>query len=137
MNITPWHFFVVALAGWINREQQQVIEYLQTENQVLREQIGARRIRFTDEQRRRLAVLGREIGRKALSEIGSIVTPDTILRWYRRLVARKYDGSKKRGPGPAPPALKDPGARPCGWRRNRRPGATPASVTPCEISGMS
>ena len=90
---------LLALAGWVNREQLTVIDYLKEENRVLRELHGKRRLRFTDEQRRRLAAKGKAVGRRALREIGSIVTPDTILRWHRRLVARKYDGSKKRGPG--------------------------------------
>ena len=89
------HFF----AGWANRRQLDVIDYLKEENRVLREQLGGRRLRLTDVQRRRLAVRGKAIGRKALKELSCIVTPDTILRWYRRLIARKYDGSKRRGPG--------------------------------------
>jgi putative transposase len=87
------------LAGWIHREQQKIINYLKEENQVLREQLGGGRILFTDDQRRRLAAKGRELGGKALQDLGCIVTPDTILRWYRRLIARKYDGTQKRGPG--------------------------------------
>lgn len=58
-----------------------------------------RRLRLTDEQRRRLAVKGKALGRRRLLDFAGIVTPDTILRWYRRLIAKKYDGSKKRGPG--------------------------------------
>jgi putative transposase len=56
-------------------------------------------LRFTDEQRRRLAVKGHALGRKALRELGPIVTPDTILRWYRELIAEKYDGSEQRKMG--------------------------------------
>ncbi len=68
------------------------------ENRVLRQQLGRRRLRLTRDQRRRLAVKGKILGRKILSQVAGIVTPDTILRWYRKLVARKYDGSKKRRP---------------------------------------
>lgn len=68
------------------------------ENRVLREQLGGRRLRLTRDQRRRLAVKGKVLGRRILSQVAGIVTPDTILRGYRKLVARKYDGSKKRGP---------------------------------------
>ena len=89
------HFF----AGWVNRRQLEVVEYLREENRVLREQLGGRRLRLTDAQRRRLAIRGKAIGRKALEDVACIVTPDTILRWYHRLIARKYDGSKRRGPG--------------------------------------
>lgn len=66
---------------------------------VLREFAGDRRPRLTNDQRRRLAVNSKALVRKVLGEIAGIVTPDTILRWYRRLVSKKYDGSKRRGPG--------------------------------------
>jgi len=82
-------------AGWVSRNQQSVIEYLQAENRALREQLGPRRIRWTDEQRRRLAEKAKAVGGDALKPLGSIVTPATLLRWYRRLVAAKYDGSAK------------------------------------------
>jgi len=85
--------------GWVNRHQQDVIEYLQEENRSLLEQLGGRRLRFTDQQRRRLAVKAKAIGRKRLFEIGTLVTPDTLLRWHRQLIAKKYDGSKTRRPG--------------------------------------
>ena len=65
----------------------------------MREQLGNKRIRFTDEQRRRLAVKAKALGTKILRELGCIVTPDTILRWYRELIAMKYDGSEHRRPG--------------------------------------
>ena len=97
-------FLVFTVAGWLNHQQQDLIDYLREENRILREQLGNRRLRLTDDQRRRLAVRGKMLGRKALSEVAGIVTPDTILRWYRRLVAKKYDGSAHRGRGrPATP----------------------------------
>jgi putative transposase len=99
VTVAPWHFILAVLAGWVHREQLKVIEYLQTENRSLREKLGNKRLRFTDEQRRRLAVKGHALGRKALRELDPIVTPDTILRWYRELVAKKYDGSQQRKPG--------------------------------------
>ncbi len=95
----PLQMMLVALAGWVNEQQLAVIEYLKEENRVLRELHGKKRLRFTDDQRRRLAAKGKALGRRVLRDLGTIVTPDTILRWYRRLVARKYDGSGKRGPG--------------------------------------
>ena len=76
-----------------------MIEYLKEENKVLREQLGGKRLRFTDAQRRRLARRGKLVGRRGLQELGCIVTPDTILRWYKQLVAKKYDGSQRRGLG--------------------------------------
>jgi hypothetical protein len=85
--------------GLGERRQIDVIEYLQEENRVLREQLGGRRLRFTDGQRRRLAAKGRAIGRRALEQLAGVVTPDTILRWYRELIAKKYDGSARRQDG--------------------------------------
>ena len=86
----PWQFLFIIVAGWVNRQQQQVIEYLRAENQVLREKIGKRRILLNDDQRRRLAVKGKVLGRKLLAQVGTLVTPDTILRWHRLLVAKKW-----------------------------------------------
>ena len=62
----PLQFLLVALAGWFNQQQRDVIDYLQEENRVLREQIGARRLWFTDDQRRRLAAKARTLGRRLL-----------------------------------------------------------------------
>ena len=74
MNIRqPWQLLLVCLAGWINRQQQDVIEYLQEENRVLRSKLKGKRIRFTDDERRRLAVKGKLLGRKVLGEVASIV----------------------------------------------------------------
>jgi len=95
----PLAFVVLVLAGWVNRQQQAVIEYLLEENRVLRAAHGRRRLRLSDDQRRRLAVKGKALGRRRLAGIVGIVTPDTILRWYRTLVAKKYDGSNARRPG--------------------------------------
>jgi putative transposase len=95
-TLYPWQLLSVILAGVLNEQQQRVIDFLKAENQVLREQVSDKRIRLNNDQRRLLAVLGKAIGRKALSEVCSIVTPDTILRWHRKLIAQKYDGSNSR-----------------------------------------
>jgi transposase InsO family protein len=95
----PFRLLLISLAGWLNQRQQDVIEYLQEENRVLREQLGGKRLRFNDDQRRRLAVRAKKLGWRVLHEVTTIVTPATPLRWHRRLIARKYDGSKQRGPG--------------------------------------
>ncbi len=93
------HFLVLTVAGWLNRHQDDLIDYLREENRILREQLGGRPLRLTDAQRRRLAVRGKKLGRRVLSQVAGIVTPDTILRWYRRLIAKKYDGSGRRSRG--------------------------------------
>ena len=87
--LQPWQLAFVILATWVNHQQQQANDYLRTENQVLKEKIGKKRILLNDDQRRRLAVKGKILGRKQLEEVATIVTPDTILRWHRMLVAKK------------------------------------------------
>jgi transposase InsO family protein len=99
MSTLPLQFLILTVAGWVNRNQQDVIDYLQEENRILREHVGDRRLRFTDAQRRRLATKARRLSHKTLTGLGPIVTPDTLLRWYRNLVARKYDGSEARRVG--------------------------------------
>src|SRR5678815_5900665 len=97
--LDPFRFVLISVAGWMNQQQQQAIEYLREENKVLREQLGGRRLRFTDEQRRRLAAKAKGLGRRGLAAVATIVTPATLLAWHRKLIAQKYDGSGKRGPG--------------------------------------
>jgi transposase InsO family protein len=97
--IPPLQFLLMMFAGWVNRHQLDVIEYLQEENRVLKERLGGRRIRFTDAERRRLARKAQALGRRVLNQLETLVTPDTLLRWYRELVASKWDYSRRRGPG--------------------------------------
>ena len=102
MTLTPWTMITVAIAGWMNREQQQMIEYLREENRILREKLGPKRILLNDSQKRRLAAVGIKLGRGLLRRCGTLFSPDTILRWHRQLIARKYDGSGQRKRGPKP-----------------------------------
>ena len=83
--VSPQIFLVSLLAGWLNQEQQKVLEYLQEENCVLKVQLG-QRLRLSAEQRRRLSAKGKELGRKLLAEVATLVTPDTILRWHCELM---------------------------------------------------
>ena len=76
----PLAFLFLLVSGWVNRQQQAVIDYLLEENRILRAAHASRRVRLTDDQRRRLAVKGKRLGRRRLAEISGIVTPDTILR---------------------------------------------------------
>ena len=96
--LQPFHFLVITLAGWLNRQQQAVIDYLMEENRVLKEQLEGRRLRFTDEQRMRLAVKAKLLGRRGLDELETLVTPDTLLAWHRKLIANKWTYARK-GPG--------------------------------------
>jgi hypothetical protein len=88
----PLELLLGAFTAWINQQQHEVIEYLQAENRVLREQLQPRRLRFTDDQRVRLVAKAKKLPRRVLQEIGSIVSPDTLLAWHRHLIVRKYDG---------------------------------------------
>src|ERR671924_1542542 len=98
---------IAMIAGWIQRHQQQVITYLQEENRVLKAQLGGRRLRLTNTDRRRLAALAHPLGRQRLREVATLVTPDTLLRWYQRLIAQKFDGSKHRGQLGRPPVAEE------------------------------
>src|SRR5215469_5152743 len=96
-SLDPFRFLLMAVSGWMNQQQLELIDYLREENRVLREQFGQRRLRFNDDQRRRLAAEGKGIGSKLPRAVATIVTPETLLAWHRRLIAQKYDGSGKRG----------------------------------------
>src|ERR1700728_4403176 len=98
-SLDPSRFLLIAVSGWMNQQQLQFIDCLREENRVLREQLGTKRLRFNDDQRRRLAAKAKGLGRKLLREVATIVTPETLLAWHRRLIARKYDGRGKRGRG--------------------------------------
>ena len=98
--LQPWQVLLAVLAGWINRHQQAAIDYLREENRILHDHLGKRRLPLSDDQRRRLAVAGKALGRKALNDLACLFSPDTILAWHRKLVAAKWDHhGKRRGPG--------------------------------------
>ena len=122
----PLAALLVLFASLVQRRQDHLVEYLMEENRILREQLGGRRLRLTDDQRRRLAVRGKPVGRKALARIAVIAAADTILRWHRQLVGRKYDASRRRGVGrpPTPKPIADLAVRmarenPWGYTRIR------------------
>jgi len=95
----PFQLLLLMFAGWVNRHQLDVIEYLLEENRVLKERMGGQRLRFTDAERRRLARKAQALGRKVLNELQTLVTPDTLLRWYRELVVlRNYSTHWSIGP---------------------------------------
>ena len=98
-------FLVLTVAGWVNRHQEDLIDYLREENRVLREQCGPRPLRLTDAQRRRLAVRGKRLGRRALMQVAGIVTPDTILPLVRevdRPEVRRKSSKTARAPDDVP-----------------------------------
>ena len=92
----PLQVFLTAFVGWIAREQDAVIEYLKAENLVLKAQLRGRRVRLSDAERRRLAILGARLGRPILTEVATLVTADRILRWHRDLSAWTWTVPKRR-----------------------------------------
>ncbi|MHC4493116.1 MAG: IS3 family transposase, partial [Planctomycetota bacterium] len=95
-DICPLQVLLAGLAGWVNRHQQDVIAYLVEENRVLKQQLRGKRLRLSDDQRRRLAAKAKRLGRQVLDRIATIVTPDTLMRWHRRLIALKWTYAGKR-----------------------------------------
>src|SRR5262249_43593796 len=81
---------LIAVTGWLAGRGTRDAPYLIEENRVLRRQLGRRRLRLTDEDRRKLAAQAHRVSRQALRNVATIVTPDTLLRWHRQLVARKW-----------------------------------------------
>ncbi|MFT7541694.1 MAG: putative transposase [Gammaproteobacteria bacterium] len=92
----PLRTLLLSVSGWVNRHQADAIAYLIEENKVLKEQLGGRKLRLTDDQRRRLAAKAKLLGRKTLNQVATIVTPDTLMRWRRRLIALKWTYKPKR-----------------------------------------
>jgi hypothetical protein len=95
----PIQTYLVILVGLVTRDQEEIIEYLPSENKVLREQLdlalGGKQVRTTERQRRRLAEFGRKLGWRKPAKYCSVVTPGTIYQWHRRLIAQKYDSSSQ------------------------------------------
>ncbi len=90
-----WKRLLAYITGSLDKELLTRNEYLAEENRILRNQVKGR-LRLSDAERRSLAEIGQRLGRKALEEVAQIVRPETILAWHRKLVAKKFDGSKNR-----------------------------------------
>jgi putative transposase len=90
-----WKSLLAYITGSVDQELLLRNEYLVTENRILRQQITSR-VRLSDGERKTLAEIGKKLGKQGLAEVATIVTPDTILAWHRKLVAQKFDGSIQR-----------------------------------------
>jgi putative transposase len=95
--VSPFQFLVAMLCGWLRHEQDNIVAFLHEENRILKARLEGRRLRLHDCERRRLAELGHRLGRRALAQVATLVTPDTILRWHRELVARKWTYGRAHG----------------------------------------
>ena len=95
MRNSKWVRLLAYVTGSVNQELLLQNEYLAAENRILRMKLPAR-LRLTGPERITLAEIGKRVGRKALREIACVAKPDTILAWYRKLIAQKFDGSKHR-----------------------------------------
>src|ERR1700676_2882773 len=94
-----WARILAYGTGTVDQELLLRNEYLAAENRILKAKLKGR-VRFSDAERARLGEIGHRLGRRVLGEVATVARPDTILAWYRKLVARKFDGSKARqGPG--------------------------------------
>jgi hypothetical protein len=95
MKENKWIRLLAYVTGMVNQELLLQNEYLAAENRILRAHLPAR-LRLADPERSTLAEIGKRLGRKALAHVACVAKPDTILAWYRRLIAQKFDGSKHR-----------------------------------------
>jgi len=97
IDLSALQMLLIGLTGWLDRRERETVAYLIEENRLLRRQLGTRRLLLTDDDRRRLAARAYRVGRAALREIAMIATPDTLLRWHRQLIARKWTYARKLG----------------------------------------
>ena len=124
-DLYPLQMLIFTVSGWVNRHQQDMIAYLVEENRVLKAQVSGRRLRLTDDQRRRLAAKAKRLGRQALNRVATIVTPDTLMRWHRQLIALKWTYVAKRVGRPG--LMKTIAGGTSGWLRTIQRGATAGS----------
>jgi putative transposase len=106
MKDNKWARLLAYVTGLVNQQLLLQNEYLAAENRILRAHLPTR-LRLSNPQRFTLAEIGKRVGRKALQEVASVAKPETILAWYRRLVAQKFDGSRQRSYPGRPPVQRE------------------------------
>ena len=94
MKDNRWVRLLAYVTGLVNQELLLQTEYLVAENRILRAHLPPR-LRLSDTERSTLAEIGKRLGRQVLSKVACVAKPDTILAWYRKLIAQKFDGSKR------------------------------------------
>ncbi len=82
IDVSLLRLLLLCITGWLDRREREALAYLVEENRLLRRQLGGRRLRFTDDDRQRLATRAHRVGRAALRDLATVVTPDTLLRWH-------------------------------------------------------
>jgi hypothetical protein len=98
IDLSALQMLLMVLTGWLDRRDREALAYLIEENRLLRRLLGGIRLRLTDADRRRLAARACRLGRQRLRQIATIGTPDTLLRWHRQLIARKWTHATRSGP---------------------------------------
>jgi hypothetical protein len=90
LDQSVFHVLLISIIGWLDRREREAIAYLIEENRILRKQLWRCRLRLTDDDRRRLAARAYRLGRQMLRDVATLVTQDTLRRWHRQLIARKW-----------------------------------------------
>src|SRR3979411_20713 len=101
--VMDWARMLAYVTGTVDQELLARNEYLAAENRIMKAQLKGR-LKLSDTERGALGGIGHRLGRKVLADVASVARPDTILGWYRKLIARKFDGSKER-PLPGSPVV--------------------------------
>ena len=133
MGDNKWLRLLAYVTGLVNQELLLQNEYLAAENRILKARLP--RLRLCDCERRTLAEIGKRLGSQALEKVACIAKPDTILGWYRKLIANKFDGTKKRRP-PGRPRISPETEHWCYvWRERTPAGVTTALSEPWPTLG--
>jgi putative transposase len=124
-----WARMLACITGTVDQELLLKNEYLAAENRILRAQIKGRLL-LSEAEKATLAEIAHRLGRKALEELSAVAKPDTLLAWYRKLIANKFDGSKFRKSPVVPELTRKPSGWWCGWRRKIPGGVMTGSWAP-------
>ena len=148
--LDPFRFLLISVVGWMNQPQQLALDYSSDENRILKQQLGDKRLRLNDEQRRRLASKAKQVGHRLLARVATIVTPETLLAWHGKLIAQKHNGTAHRAfcidlgkrdfPGCYDDSLwgisaSDSAHGYVGWGGPARDGPIDGTVVPCAAGG--